>query len=202
MKYILTCLYGFEFVPLQMLQFDTKLNIIGWTFTEKITFLHWKCREDVTSPPIYWPNSKCMAIESTGCPHSYCPHQSSFYEMILGQVLPLHFIYSSWCPHNYCPHNSYGSILQNDHWSSSTSTLYRALDVHTVTVPIIHKAVLHKWSLVKSYLYQGFSRGGGTGVPPRWRKFGRSPPSGTRPHFPTRACPLPPDICPRKFSKF
>ena len=50
---------------------------------------------------------------------------------------------------------------------------------------------------------QGFSLGGGTGGPPSWRKFGWSPQSGTRPHFLTRAFPPPPpDICPRKFSKF
>ena len=42
---------------------------------------------------------------------------------------------------------------------------------------------------------------GGTGGPPSWRKFGRPPHSDLVPIFRPEPAP-PPDICPRKFSKF
>ena len=60
-----------------------------------------------------------------------------------------------------------------------------------------------KLASVKNSIHtQSFSLGD-WGVPPVGKKIGQSPPSsGTRPHFPPRACPPPPDICPRKFSKF
>ena len=39
---------------------------------------------------------------------------------------------------------------------------------------------------------------GETAPPPVGENLVKSP-SGTRPHFPTRACPPPPDICPQNF---
>ena len=75
----------------------------------------------------------------------YCPH-NSVSQMILGQVLLLHCMHKALDVHIYCPHNSYSSVLQNDPWSSSSSTLciYRALDAHTIIVPKIHIAVFYK----------------------------------------------------------